>query len=40
MKKFLLILLMLASANAFAGLSKWVDADGKVHYSDQPPPPM
>lgn len=38
MKKFLLILLILASANAFAGLSKWVDADGKVHYSDQPPP--
>lgn len=38
MKKFLLILLMLASANAFAELSKWVDADGKVHYSDQPPP--
>lgn len=39
MKNFLLILLMLASANAFAGLSKWVDADGKVHYSDRPPPP-
>lgn len=38
MKKFLLILLMLASATAFAGVSKWVDADGKVHYSDQPPP--
>jgi Domain of unknown function (DUF4124) len=38
MKKFLLILSVLASANAFAGLSKWVDADGKVHYSDQPPP--
>ena len=39
MKKFLLTLLMLSSANAIAGLSKWVDADGKVHYSDQPPPP-
>ena len=38
MKKILLILLMLASTTAFAGLSKWVDADGKVHYSDQPPP--
>lgn len=38
MKKFLLILSVLASANAYAGLSKWVDADGKVHYSDQPPP--
>lgn len=39
MKKLLLTLLMLSSANALAGLSKWVDADGKVHYSDQPPPP-
>lgn len=39
MKNFLLILLMLSGANAFAGLNKWVDADGKVHYSDQPPPP-
>lgn len=38
MKKFLLILLMLVSTTAFAELSKWVDADGKVHYSDQPPP--
>lgn len=38
MKKILLILLTLASASAFAGLHKWVDADGKVHYSDQPPP--
>ncbi|HUW26012.1 MAG TPA: DUF4124 domain-containing protein [Gallionella sp.] len=38
MKKFLLILLMFASASALAGLNKWVDADGKVHYSDQPPP--
>jgi len=38
MKKILLILSILASASAFAGLNKWVDADGKVHYSDQPPP--
>lgn len=38
MKKILLILLMLASTTAFAALSKWVDADGKVHYSDQQPP--
>lgn len=38
MKKIMLILLVLSSASAFAGLSKWVDADGKVHYSDQPPP--
>ena len=39
MKKLLLVLLMLSGANAYAGLHKWVDADGKVHYSDQPPPP-
>ena len=39
MSKFLLILLMLASTNTFAGISKWVDAQGRVHYSDQPPPP-
>lgn len=38
MKKFLLILLILTSMNAFADLKKWTDADGKVHYSDQPPP--
>ncbi|MFZ2302980.1 MAG: DUF4124 domain-containing protein [Gallionella sp.] len=38
MKKFLLLLLMLIAANAFADLKKWTDADGKVHYSDQPPP--
>ena len=38
MKKILLILLTLVSASALAGLHKWVDADGKVHYSDQPPP--
>lgn len=38
MKKILLILLTLVSASAFAGLNKWVDANGKVHYSDQPPP--
>lgn len=38
MKKFLLVLLTLASANVFADLKKWTDADGKVHYSDQPPP--
>ncbi len=39
MSKFLLILLMLASANTFAAISKWVDVQGHVHYSDQPPPP-
>ena len=39
MGKFLLILLILASANAFAEVNKWVDNQGRVHYSDQPPPP-
>ena len=38
MKKHLLILLLLSSAPAIAGLNKWVDAEGKVHYSDEPPP--
>lgn len=39
MSKFLLIFLMLASANAFAEVNKWVDDQGRVHYSDQAPPP-
>ncbi len=38
MNKFLLILLALASTNAFAEINKWVDDQGQVHYSDQPPP--
>jgi hypothetical protein len=33
-----LILLSLLSLSAHAGMHKWVDADGKVHYSDTPPP--
>jgi hypothetical protein len=35
---FAVITLVLISFNAHAGLNKWVDADGKVHYSDTPPP--
>lgn len=35
---FAIITLALISSNAHAGLNKWVDADGKVHYSDTPPP--
>ena len=31
-------LLLLICFDAHAGLNKWVDADGKVHYSDSPPP--
>lgn len=30
-------MLILVTA-AHAGITKWVDASGKVHYSDQPPP--
>ncbi len=32
------ILLLLASFSSYAGLTKWVDKDGTVHYSDSPPP--
>jgi len=32
------VLLLALAAPAYAQLYKWVDADGKVHYSDQPPP--
>lgn len=38
MKKYLVILLVLFTGNAFAVLNKWVDEKGNVHYSDQPPP--
>lgn len=38
MKRYLTILLLLSSTTAFAALNKWVDAEGKVHYSDAPPP--
>lgn len=31
--------LILAGAPASAELYKWTDAEGKVHFSDQPPPP-
>lgn len=30
--------LLAMAATAHAGITKWVDADGKVQYSDQPPP--
>lgn len=38
MNKYLVCFLMLACTNSFAAISKWVDSDGRVHYSDQPPP--
>ena len=37
MKAFILLLLVLLSATVYAGSSKWVDEQGKVHYSDNPP---
>lgn len=33
-----IVVLSLIALNAHAGLNKWVDAEGKVHYSDTPPP--
>jgi hypothetical protein len=38
MKRYLVIFLMLASTNGYGAISKWVDSDGNVHYSDQAPP--
>jgi acyl-CoA reductase-like NAD-dependent aldehyde dehydrogenase len=38
MKYILLIGFLLLSLNAYGALNKWVDADGNVHYSDEPPP--
>ena len=40
MKRCLSIFLLLLSiSSAHGALNKWVDAEGKVHYSDEPPPP-
>lgn len=39
MIRFLLVVAILAFAGpAAAQMYKWIDKDGKVHYSDQPPP--
>lgn len=38
MKYYLAILLAVASLGANAALIKWVDKEGRVHYSDSPPP--
>lgn len=37
MKLFLFICFLLASLNTNAALNKWVDAEGKIHYSDSRP---
>lgn len=34
-----LLLLFLIAAPAFGQINKWIDEQGQVHYSDQPPPP-
>lgn len=40
MRQLLTIVSMLALVTtAQAGVTRWVDAEGKIHYSDQPPPP-
>jgi hypothetical protein len=38
MKLFLSICFFSISINAYGALNKWVDSDGKVYYSDEPPP--
>lgn len=38
MSRLLLALMCCFAAAAQAGVYKWTDANGKVHYSDQPPP--
>ena len=38
MIKYLPLALALFILPAWAGLYKWIDENGKVHYSDQPPP--
>ncbi len=39
MKPWMLLMVLISSAvTVQADLYKWVDADGTVHYSDQPPP--
>ena len=32
------LLCVLLPASAYGQIYKWIDADGKVHYSDQKPP--
>lgn len=39
MKLAPLLLILLALPTMAAGVYRWTDAQGNVHYSDQPPPP-
>lgn len=38
MKRLLTLALLLVAVPGWGAVYKWVDQDGKVHYSDQPPP--
>lgn len=38
MKRLLVLALLVMALPASAAMYKWVDQNGKVHYSDQPPP--
>jgi len=38
MKYCMAVVLFLVSINAYADARKWVDSEGRVHYSDSPPP--
>lgn len=38
MKPHLILLALFLASPALAGVHKWTDAQGKVHYSDTPPP--
>lgn len=38
MNKSIIVLLLFASSNTWAAANKWMDEQGKVHYSDQLPP--
>lgn len=33
-----IVSLLVVATSTSAGITRWVDANGKVHYSDQPPP--
>jgi glutaredoxin len=38
MKRHLILLSLFLALPAFAGVYKWTDAQGRIHYSDAPPP--
>jgi len=37
MRALLLTVMMIVASSAYAGLYKWVDNDGNIHYSQKPP---